>query len=261
MKLNSISVGGGLALVAAALLANAAASLVGSPEQFAHADDLKRAGKLQPVAYVPVPSADEGGMRRVMDGTPASMPMGGSGGGCVIEGEPLNWFGAIRLMPSCLYPNDLLRLDFNLTPADVDGNGRLESFKASGSALIPAPGEYVDSSMLRLVSTRLEGAEVIVERSSVIETEWLASWVQEHLGFTRASLTWEIGSGWHDIDDDGDLDLIVAVSGSIGPSMSMVFIWLENTGFEKQTFAAGDINQDGEVDGVDISILLSDWSY
>jgi hypothetical protein len=243
MELKNLSLAGSLCLLALGLFANAGVDWASATQKTAHADDLKTK-RHQAVADVPVSRSDEGGAEMV------------AGSQCVIEGEPLNWFGAIRRMPSCLYPSDFWRVEY--FQADVDGDGRFESFKASGSALIPSyPGEYVESSMFRVIRTRFEDGEVVVERSSIIQREWLAAWVQENLALTSAHLSWSPGSGWHDIDDDGDLDLIVSVATNTGE----VFIWLENTGFEKQTYAAGDINQDGEVDGVDISILLSDWTY
>jgi hypothetical protein len=72
------------------LLVNAAASLVGSPDRTANADDLKRWAKTpQPVADVAASRADDGG---------AEMVAMGGGDGCV-WGEPLNWFGEIRELP------------------------------------------------------------------------------------------------------------------------------------------------------------------
>ncbi len=250
MKLNSISIGGGLALVAIGLLANAAASLVGSPERTANADDLKRGAKQpQPVADVAVSSADEGGAEMM------------AGSGCVIEGEPLNWFGAIRQLPACLHPYDTPRLA-NLFSADVDASGNQDFFEASRNDwILPPSGATAPPSLLRKVGFAYHEGQVEASRTSVLETARVAAWLTANTTFTEAFLDENRPTnGWFDVDGDGDLDLVLEIQGFAG-SWNIVRIWLENTGFEKQTFAAGDINQDGAVDGVDISILLSDWTY
>ena len=97
MNLNRISVGGGLALVAVGLLANAAASLVGTPDRIARADGMKRADKRQrqePVVDVVVPRQDEGGA--------GTMAMGVGDGCQVVVREPLEWFGAIHRIGECV---------------------------------------------------------------------------------------------------------------------------------------------------------------
>jgi hypothetical protein len=127
VKLNSISIGGGLALVAVGLLANAAASLVGSADKVAHADDLKTK-RLQAVADAPMLRADEGG---------AEMVAMGDGGACV-EGEPLNWFGAIRWFPACSGSY----LSLARTPliyADVNADGAAERFGWTRASIYGSP--------------------------------------------------------------------------------------------------------------------------
>ncbi len=249
MKLNSISIGGGLALVAVGLLANAAASLVGSPDRTANADDLKRSAKNpQPIADVAVSRADESGAEMV------------AGSQCVSEGEPLNWFGAIRQLPACLHPYDTPRLA-NLLSADVDASGTQDFFEAIDSWIVPPPGSTPLPSLLTRVGFRYHEGQVEAARTSVLETARIAAWLTANTPFSQAFFNpSRPTNGWFDVDGDGDLDLVLEIQGFAG-SWNIVRIWLENTGFEKQTYAAGDINQDGMVDGVDISILLSGWSY
>jgi hypothetical protein len=259
VKLNSISIGGGLALVSVGLLANAAASLVGSPDRTANAHDLKPK-RHHAVADVPLSSADE--MRRAMDGTPPKMPMGG-GDGCV-EGEPLNWFGAIRWLDGCSGGQFLNPARTPFAYADVNGDGRSERLWWTRKGIIGGGSSYTPYCQIYAETPIFDGEDVSIEQSCVVTTQELAEWLQQETGATDASMsalwTSEEHSGWTDMDGDGDLDLILIISIN-APSPIVRQVWLENTGFEKQTYAAGDINQDGMVDGVDISILLSDWTY
>jgi hypothetical protein len=250
VKLNSISVGGGLALVAAALLANAAASLVGSADKVAHADKLKRAAKSQPIADFPVSRAEEGGDEMMAMGV-----------NCPPSVAPQHWFSSIWLVGTCPLQG---QFNWGLAPfqfADVNADGRPESFSYGDGAIIAWDGSYPDECLLAQDLTMVENDEVELERSCLLDSAQLRDWVIAQSSQTPnyASGT---AAGWSDADGDGDLDLYIVIrstwSGGWLPEMSVV---LENTGFEKQTFAAGDINKDGEVDGVDISILLSDWSY
>jgi hypothetical protein len=253
VKLNSMSVGGGLALVAAALLANAAASLVGSGDKVAHADELRQAAKSQPVADVPVSRAEEGG---------AELAAGTAAGGCYLsEGKPLSWFGAIREIGECAAGRGpYLPPGQPFLYADVDSDGRSESFYSHGG-YVYHPTVPSEPCFLSFDDLSFDGEEIAVERSCVLTNEALAKWLVPNTGWEIAYLG-GTAPRWSDVDGDGDLDLCMIVDCLQGcDSGGQVNIWLENTGFEKQTFAAGDINQDGEVDGVDISILLSDWTY
>ncbi len=259
MKLNSISVGGGLALVAVGLLANAAASLVGTPDRTANADDLKRAAKSpQSVADVAVSSADE--MRRAMDGTPPMMPMGG-GDGCV-EGEPLNWFGELRELPPCAADGGALFLTVDFENyQDINQDGESEGLEIVEERLVVEGSVLPVHCVGALETTEVIAGEVVVTQRCVLDSARFQEILQS-LGF----VPWAASAsfyGWRDMDGDGDRDSIIffrAVSDALPGSFSK-FYWLENTGFEKPQFAAGDINRDGQVDGVDISILLSDWTY
>jgi hypothetical protein len=252
VKLNSISIGGGLALVAAALLANAVASLLGSPDKVAHADELRRAARSQPVADVPVTSAEEGGVEKA------------AGSEACVEVDPpaQQWFETIRWLPAC----DGGTLSPGRTPlayADVNGDGAAERFGCTRTVL------YGESSLNPCVvfmeTLAFEDEYLEIERSCVLSTPQLAAWVQANTNWTYAYIVpfdgIESSYGWTDIDGDADLDLVVLINGVNSGTSQPRGIWLENTGFEKQTYAAGDINKDGKVDGVDISILLSDWTY
>ncbi len=256
MNLNSISIGGGLALVAVGLLANAAASLVGSPDRTANADDLNRAAKNpQSVADVPVSRADEGGAEMV------------AGSECQpADAEVLNWFGEIRELPMCydLYVGNE-RLPLSVLLADVNQDGVDEAFEFTGGYIVPcSPTAYVEPFLVRMRRLTFVAEQVVDERFMVLDRVRVATWLLENYPQSQGGASMRTdASGWFDIDSDGDLDFVMGVNFNLTCSASAGerLFWLENTGFEKQAYAAGDINKDGVVDGVDISILLSDWTY
>ncbi len=256
MKLNSISVGGGLALVAAALLANSAASLVGSADKVAHADDLNRAAKNpQPVADVAVSRADEGGAEMV------------AGSECPTEvGEDLNWFGEIRELPMCFSPySGNERLPQNQFLADVNQDGVDEAFQFTGGYIIPcSPTAYTEPFLVRMRRTAFVDGQVVNEKFVVLDRVRVADWLLKNFPQSQNGAAMDNNSiAWFDIDSDGDLDFVFEVqfNQTCGSAAGNAPFWVENIGFEKSQFAAGDINRDGKVDGVDISILLSDWTY
>jgi hypothetical protein len=65
-------------------------------------------------------------------------------------------------------------------------------------------------------------------------------------------------SDLHDMDGDGDLDLIVEVWSYDGKSQGPV-VWIENTVKANPPLAA-DINRDGVVDGLDLASVLAAWT-
>ncbi len=251
MKLNSISVGGGLALVAVALLANSAASLLGSPDKVAHADELRRAAKSQPVADASVSRGDESASSQTM-----SM---GSGTWCPVDREPQSWFGAIRLIPNCGPAGTPLLAGAAIDFADVDGDGSAERFRrpSESQSEVMTGGGTPGPCQVWHETYSFDDEHFARERSCVLSSEQLVTWLQSNTTVYTVVISGSQLLRWTDVDGDRDLDLVVVLH-TDGPTLTL---WLENTGFEKQTFAAGDINQDGEVDGVDISILLSDWTY
>jgi hypothetical protein len=250
VKLNSISIGGGLALVAVGLLANAAASLVGSPDRTANADDLKRAVKQpQPIADVAVSSAVEGGAEMV------------AGSECPSQFPSQHWFSSIWRVGSCPNQQPFRFGSAPLESADVNADGVLETFSYGVGTIIDHDGSIPDACLFWLDTTSVEDEGVSLERTCVLSSQEVADWLVAQASATP-TWAWHDVSGWSDVDGDGDLDLNFAIQyGWAGGQFPALRVVLENTGFEKQTYAAGDINHDGKVDGVDISILLSEWSY
>lgn len=67
------------------------------------------------------------------------------------------------------------------------------------------------------------------------------------------------GRMWRDMDDDGDLDIVIRFKNSSGGGV--IQGWFENIGYEKPNPPlAADLNQDGTVDGIDLGMLLAAWT-
>ncbi len=266
MKLNSISIGGGLALVAVGLLANAAASLVGSPDRTANADDLKRAAKNpQPVADVAVSRADEGG---------AEMVAMGDSGGC-IWGEPLDWFGEIRELPDCAIDGYAVlgfqTLDTGLL--DVNHDGVHEGLKSIFSNWTGNNREWIvcEDGQNPLIECgvwaddwRVVGGAWVLVRHCVLSADRLITFAQQRMPVPAFGLKVQNG-GWRDIDFDGDLDLalfLVADDDGAAPPNPVLqkAVWIENTGYEATQPLVGDLDGDGSVGASDLTMLLGGWT-
>ncbi len=256
MKLNSISIGGGLALVAVGLLANAAASLVGSPDRTANADDLKRAAKNpQPIADVAVSRADEGG---------AEMVAMGDGGGC-IWGEPLDWFGDIHELPDCAMgsPYELAFVMMRGGMVDINRDGNQEAVEiispASNWVLIEKNQTFYEECGVWTDDWVVLGGASVLLRRCVLSRDSVIEYAQSQTPFALAYL-YLYGGGWRDMDGDGDLDYAFILHGSDGASYLTKAFWLENTGYEATQPLVGDLDGDGSVGASDLTMLLGGWT-
>jgi hypothetical protein len=263
VKLNSISIGGGLALVAVGLLANAAASLVGTPERTANADDLKRAAKNpQSVADVAVSRADE--MRRAMDGTPPTMPMGGGGVGCD-WGKPLEWFGVLRESPECLSlglpPWGWAPPQSTIERIDVNADGMMEYVGITWGRLVISGVPQTEFVLAWNTAASVVAGSVIFQQQSVLSSAMLLpllATVQQPFTDAQARV-----DGFRDLDGDGDMDAVVSISVQYAPPVyggTTKYAWLENTGYEATQPLVGDLDGDGSVGASDLTMLLGGWT-
>jgi hypothetical protein len=248
MELKNLSLAGSLCLVALGLFANAGVDWASATQKTAHADDLK-SKRHHAVADAPMLRADEGGAEMVAMGGESS---------CGSIGNSQQWFGAIREPSDCFDDGGTSFGRASFSHGDVNKDGHDESFRIKDYRVVS--GGQVQGCMVWLETFAVEEEEILVERTCILAAHQIHEWMQENTDWTGDYQVNSIGEcGWVDIDADGDLDLwLVLWSPTTGNFQTIV---LENTGFEKQAYAAGDINRDGEVDGVDISILLSDWTY
>lgn len=150
--------------------------------------------------------------------------------------------------------------------ADVNGDGVLEHFDILKN--VQSGTEFVDSitniSILMLSQIVETGDGTRVRRSSVLDaTPQTANAIRSlQPSFQGLSNGQVFPSGWRDIDNDGDMDLICDVRiHPLGQNELIYFhIWFENVGYEHTRGYASDINHDGSVNSQDLVLLLAEWT-
>jgi hypothetical protein len=179
-----------------------------------------------------------------------------------------------------------------LSPADVNGDGADEVFRgngvilASGIPIMPeGPYPLVATGGIRVTTA---GATPFLANVAQIDTPTTEALIAElpdsgspfPPDFCQGCCygrRWTISAhptGWIDADADGDLDLVLIIrfekteaqsQGQYGCTYPTTLhsartVWLENIGFEKPAPpVAADLNQDGQVDGADLGLLLVAW--
>jgi hypothetical protein len=106
-----------------------------------------------------------------------------------------------------------------------------------------------------VTTTTWNGVDVEMTRSCIGDSQQLISLVADR--FPGRTVHTE-DFGWRDLDDDGDLDLVVQIR--VDDWKAIHWYWLENTGYEASNGFAGDVNRDGAVDGKDLAIVLAGWT-
>jgi len=214
------------------------------------------------------------------------------------ECPPEPWFHpALReFLPSCSGVNFPPEPDYfplavlPLSPADVNGDGKAETFRAvdttlaSGSPIVPSdPSPLVAMGGVRVTSAGATPFLIGVAQINTPEIEALIAELPD-LGVPYGACFghgWRISAtpkGWIDADEDGDLDLVLWLQvtkiqrrpNTKVPWMgcydeqqpySQKPVWLENTGYEQPNPPlTGDVTGDGAVDGADLAVVLGNWT-
>lgn len=142
--------------------------------------------------------------------------------------------------------------------ADVNSDGIEEYLAFSGNYFVlgsqPRDGWILANS---IITSELSGTyESLV---TVLNANGIAApFMAQYPGTTQASIS---SLGLRDMDGDGDLDLVVLIdrfSGNGG--FEQLRGWFQNTGYEKAPPPlAADLNKDGNIDGIDLGLLLAAW--
>jgi hypothetical protein len=177
------------------------------------------------------------------------------------EAEPLPWLTVAHDAPGI----DFCR--FRPLPArsaDVNADGREEAFAIEDGAIsLVDQGQPTSADVaciwycqLSYEPTGVTSALRPILDSSLIRSRAAASGLLS--GWYRVLTS---VYGWQDMDGDADLDCVVWISGYNEDYSTFYerFFWFENTGFQHSARNVADLNDDGTVDGFDLSQLLAAW--
>ena len=136
--------------------------------------------------------------------------------------------------------------------ADVNGDGLMDYFALISQEII---NPSVSTGCLLSRSTMSEqGNQTEQTFTCILDAAPLAVSLQQQ--FPQITYAAWIPGGWRDMDTDGDLDFVCILITNDGNLEG----WFENIGYEKPTPPlAADLNQDGNVDGIDLGMLLASW--
>jgi hypothetical protein len=209
---------------------------------------------------------------------------------CAI-GEPLNWFTKAYRLPPCFAQrwSQSSLLERGQVVADIDRDGKDDHlipmhFRDNGNGCVPTHtdqwewGSEVgncgfgwDYPFLWKPATSRVGGTVTLTLQPVLSNTSvntalvvgdLEDGTFDYSYYTVSSLRL---MDLFDLDGDGDLDVIVYMvayahpnEGGQPPEDWTGLFWLENNAIPNPPLAA-DLNHDGNVDGVDLGLLLAAW--
>lgn len=165
-------------------------------------------------------------------------------------------FRPIASAPGCPVVNYTSQT-FNAADVNGDGTDEYFAFPTNGEIVSnyePSTGCLVTNSRMTEVAGEVEESYVCILSASTVG----ASFIQRYGEYKSVTLS---PQGWRDMDADGDLDLVAFTVIPTPDQPSLFFAgWFENIGYEKPTPPlAADLNEDGNVDGVDLGMLLASW--
>ena len=186
----------------------------------------------------------------------------GSQPDCYAVGAQVTW----AVFDPQIHPIDLIRGSENLecfyqqtSSADLDGDGFMElrNVDDPGFSYSNGNARYNPFTVLRTTPDGI-ALEVVLE----IETN-LQYW-KDLTGLEDLVYIYASPAGFFDVNRDGLPDalmLVRASSGAVGDFQEYIgFFWYRNQLAPPDDRMAADVNNDGQVNGADLTIVLSKWT-
>lgn len=209
---------------------------------------------------------------------------------CAI-GEPLNWFTKAYRLPSCFTQrwSQASLLQRGHVVADIDRDGKDDHllpmhFRDDGNGCVPTHtdqwqwgGGVVNCALgseypflWKPVTSNVGGTVTLTLQPALTLQSVTHALVFGDLEDGTYDYSYSVNSlklmDLFDVDADGDLDLIIHMAIYAYPNEAQPpvpeqwngLFWFENNAVTNPPVAA-DLNQDGNVDGIDLGLLLASW--
>jgi len=171
--------------------------------------------------------------------------------------EPdIRFTGAIHPITTCLNSDGNPRWFGRTDTAshDINGDGVLENLTWNSFEL--NQDTPPDAAVMFRDEIVFDGTTTSVRYQAVLLAAPLIAFIQSQ---PNLSFGYCYPSGWRDMDNDGDLDLILYFG--MSSSGDLVFGWLENTGYPASPPRSPyDLDGNGRVNTADLSLLLMEFT-
>jgi hypothetical protein len=259
--MRTVSTGAGLCVLGACVLGAAALSSPKLGNAASAADSGKQVSSSSPLAFIPskqtstpqVPHVREAFIREATT-SPAQSGGAASGSACQ-ELEPHIWFTTVHPYNLCLDSNTGAERGFGVLNGlshDFNDDGKVEFLSGPdlpNGLLASTPPETV---ILSRDLIDFDGTTTSFRAHPVMTAAPLLAFIQSQpdLPADWGFYPW---STFRDMDNDGDLDAVITLIGSL----KYHFVWVENTGFQSSAQSNPyDHDGDGSVNTGDLSLLL-----
>ena len=173
--------------------------------------------------------------------------------------EPdIRFTGAIHPITTCLNSDGNPRWFGRTDTAshDINGDGVLEHFAWNGFEL--NQDTPPDAAVMFRDEIVFDGTTTSVRYHAVLLAAPLLAFIQSQVSSTSSWNYYLYASGWRDMDNDGDLDLIFWFTSGGGDGVQG---WLENTGYPASPPRSPyDLDGNGRVNTADLSLLLMEFT-
>lgn len=175
--------------------------------------------------------------------------------------EPDIWFTTAHTWDLCVDSSTGYERGIGLLSGssnDFNGDGQVEYLSApylpNGLDVTTRP----DTAILTRDLVVADGNSTSFRYQTVMTAAPLLSFIQSQQDLP-ADWSWQPWINARDMDNDGDIDLVVTLWRQGGPEYMR--LWVENTGFQKASPPNPyDLDQDGHVNTADLSLLLMEFT-